>query len=103
MRRRIMAVPPPSPMPNIGFELRACLSDFAETKGIDMTGCEDALSVLEFTPDIIPHVSVARLCEVTSAVEGRVVKLQAFCKVWYAGLEEKRAHAAERRRLFADE
>lgn len=90
-------------MPGVGSELQACLSDFAEARGIDLTGCEDALSVLEFTPDVIPQVSVTRLCEVTGAAEGRVVKLQAFCKTWFARLEEKRAHAAERRRLFVDE
>jgi len=54
-------------------------------------GCEDSLMVLELTPDIIPDVPVVRLCEVTGAVEGRIRKLQSYCKDWYAHLLAKKA------------
>jgi hypothetical protein len=88
---------PLSPLPASGSELRACLSDFAETTGIDLTGCEDSLMVLELTPDILPDVPVVRLCEVTGAVEGRIRKLQSYCKDWYAHLLAKKAQVKRRR------
>ncbi|KAL6303693.1 hypothetical protein BKA93DRAFT_817976 [Sparassis latifolia] len=96
-RSRVM---PPvfSPMPGRGAELRSCLSAFAEAKGIDLTACENDLLVLEFTPDVISEVSCARLCEVTGAVEGKVVKLQTFCKGWSARLEKKRLHLSGKHR-----
>lgn len=84
------ASPPASPMPASGAELRSCLSDFAATKGVDMTASEDALMALDLTPDIIPSVPVDRLTKVTGAVEGRVLKLQAFCTEWQACLEAKK-------------
>jgi hypothetical protein len=71
----ILPSPPISPFPGIGSELRACLGDFAEAKGIDMMACEDALLVLELTPDIILLVPVDWLCSVTGAVEGCIRKL----------------------------
>lgn len=83
------AAPPPPPasvvsrVPDVGQELHTCLEDFRALRGIDLTGAEDALASLDFTPDVIPSVSLARLCEVLGAVEGRALKLQIFCKTWY--------------------
>lgn len=88
---------PLSPLPASGSELHACLSDFAENTGIDLTACEDPLMVLELTPDIIPEVSVVRLCEVTGVVEGRVMKLQSYCRDWNAHLLAKKAQVKRRR------
>jgi hypothetical protein len=53
---------------------------------------------LKLTPDIIPEVPVARLCEVTGAVEGRIRKFQAYCKVWNGRLDAKKGQLAEERR-----
>jgi hypothetical protein len=88
---------PLSPLPASGSELRACLSDFAESTGLDLTSCEDPLSVLELTPDIIPDVPATRLCEITGAVEGRIRKFQTYCKDWNARLLAKRAQVKRRR------
>ncbi|KAJ7831897.1 hypothetical protein B0H13DRAFT_2240520 [Mycena leptocephala] len=95
------ASPPASPMPASGAELRSCLSDFAATKGVDMTASEDALMALDLTPDIIPSIPVDRLTKVTGAVEGRVLKLQAFCTEWQARLEAKKNRQAEKRPRLA--
>lgn len=65
---------PLSPLPAVGSELRACLSDFAEASGIDITACENPLMALELTPDIIPDVPITRLCALTDTVEGRMRK-----------------------------
>jgi hypothetical protein len=53
--------------------------------------------VLEFTPDIIPDIPVARLCEITGAVEGRLRKFQTFCKDWNSRLLAKKAQTKRRR------
>lgn len=53
--------------------------------------------VLELTPDIIPEVPVTRLFEVTGAVEGRIRKLQSYCKDWNAHLLAKKAQVKRRR------
>ncbi|KAI0048884.1 hypothetical protein FA95DRAFT_1557461 [Auriscalpium vulgare] len=95
-RPRIASIPM-SPIPRRDAELRACLSDFAEAEGIDMTGCEEALSVLELRPSVIPHMDWRRLCEITGVAEGRVVALQVYCKAWCERLDEKRAHLAQKR------
>jgi len=71
---------PLSPLPASGSELYACLSDFAESTGIDLTSCEDTLMVLELTPDIIPEVLVTCLFEVIGAVKSHIRKLQSYCK-----------------------
>jgi hypothetical protein len=100
IRNKHLPSPPISPFPSVGSELRACLSDFAEAKGIDLTACEDALLSLELTPDIIPLVPVEQLCSVTGAIEGRIRKLQLFCTEWEVCLQEKRAHLdAKRQRI----
>lgn len=89
-----------SPLPGRGAELRACLSDFAEASGIDLTELEVPLMELEMTPDIIPEVPASRLCDITGAVEGRVRKFQMYCRTWQVRLEAKRTqHMEKRRRL----
>ncbi|EDR02051.1 uncharacterized protein LACBIDRAFT_332644 [Laccaria bicolor S238N-H82] len=87
---------PLSPIPTANSELRSCLSDFAEAKGIDLTACEEALTALDLTPDIIPDVPVQRLCDITHATEGQILKLHVFCRGWNARLEEKKE---KRRRI----
>lgn len=82
-------VMPLLPLPAAGSELHVCLCDFAAAYLVDLTECEAALSEVEFTPDITPHISVERLCSVTGSIEGRVIKLQQFCKEWYARFEIK--------------
>ena len=44
-----LASPPSVPAP--GFELRACLRDFVEIKGVDMTQFKIPLCTEEYTPD----------------------------------------------------
>lgn len=88
---------PLSPPPAPGSELHACLSDFAKAMDIDLSGCEDSLMVVEFTPDIIPDIPVARLCEITGVVEGRLRKLQTFCKGWNSHLLAKKAQTKRQR------
>jgi hypothetical protein len=80
--------PPLSPVPAADSELRSCLSDFAAMKGIDLTSCEEVLMALDLTPDIIPEVPVQRLCDITHATEGQVLKLHVFCCGWNARLEQ---------------
>jgi hypothetical protein len=82
---------PLSPLPASGSKLWVCLSDFIAAMGINLTGCEDSLMVLEFTPDIIPDIPVAHLCEIMGAVEGHLWKLQTFCKDWNNCLLAKKA------------
>jgi hypothetical protein len=62
-----------------------------------MTGCEESLANLELTPDIIPDVPVACLCEVTGTVEGCLRKFQAYCKTWNTRFEMKKAQQGEKR------
>ncbi|KAA1475512.1 hypothetical protein DENSPDRAFT_883621 [Dentipellis sp. KUC8613] len=96
---RAFAVPL-SPPPAAGTELHTCLTDFLEAKGIDFRGFENALLLLDFTPDVIPFVSISRLCEVTNSVEGRAIKFQAFCKAWSSRQEEKHSYLATKRSRF---
>ena len=88
--RKAHMSPPLSPIPMANSELRSCLSDFAEAKGIDLTACEEALATLDLTPDIIPDVPVQRLCDITHATEGQIFKFHVFCHGWNARLEEKK-------------
>ena len=94
--RKARMSPPLSPIPTANSELRSCLSDFAEAKGIDLTACEEALATLDLTPDIIPDVPVQRLCDITHATEGQIFKFHVFCRGWNARLEEKKE---KRRRI----
>ena len=82
--------PPLSPIPTANSELRSCLSDFTEAKGIDLTACEEALATLDLTLDIIPDVPVQHLCDITHAMEGQIFKFHVFCRGWNARLEEKK-------------
>jgi hypothetical protein len=88
---------PFSPLPARGSELQACLSDFLDAYGIDLAAYEDILTQRELTPDIIPDISVDHLCTITGAVEGRIRKFQAYCKVWNARLDAKRGEYTEKR------
>jgi len=97
VRKAASVATPFSPLPGVGSELRACLSDFTETSGFDMTGCKESLADLELTPDIIPDVPVARLCEVTGTVKGRLRKFQAYCKTWNTRFQMKKAQCGEKR------
>ncbi|KIK42782.1 hypothetical protein CY34DRAFT_68804, partial [Suillus luteus UH-Slu-Lm8-n1] len=94
--RQRMEIPALSPLPAAGSELHTCLCDFAEASGIDIMICEDTLMALELTPDVIPDVPVARLCELTDIVEGRIRKFQAYCKTWNARLDLKKAEKRQR-------
>ena len=49
---------------------------------IDLLPCKAALTALDFMPDILPEVPLKCLVDVTSAVEGKVMKLQQFAKEW---------------------
>lgn len=89
--RQRMEIPALSPLPAAGSELHTCLCNFTEASGIDIMICEDTLMALELTPDVIPDVPVARLCELTDIVEGRIRKFQAYCKTWNARLDLKKA------------
>ncbi|KAG1747748.1 uncharacterized protein EDB91DRAFT_1235773 [Suillus paluster] len=95
-------IPALSPHPAAGSELHTCLWDFTEVSGIDIIICEDALMALELTPDVIPDVPVARLCEFTDIVEGRIRKFQAYCKtvkVVLKGESQVRCSEENQRRL----
>lgn len=85
---------PSSPIPVAGTELHACLVDFHRAKGIDLIGHEGSLAELDLTPDILSDIPVTRLGQITGAVEGKLYKLQAFCKEWSNRLEVKRQNAA---------
>ena len=89
---------PFSPFPDVGSKLCACLSDFTEATGYDLTTSEESLMDLELTPDIIPEVPVAHLYEVTGAVEDYICKFQAYCKVWNGRLDAKKGQLVEKRR-----
>jgi len=69
-----------------------------ETSGFDLTDCEDTLMQRKLTPDIIPEIPVDHLCTITGAVEGRVRRFRAYCQLWSARLDSKRAEYAEKRR-----
>ncbi|TEB22091.1 hypothetical protein FA13DRAFT_1574047, partial [Coprinellus micaceus] len=81
---------PFSPIPPRSSELHACLVDFLSKEGVDLTHCESALAERRFIPSVLPKVPVARLIEVTGAVEGDAILLQSFCDTWCARLEEKK-------------
>ena len=70
-------------------KLHTCLTDFARTKCIDLAN-KAALLELNLTPDIIPVVPIAHLCEVIGAVKDQVWKFQSFCQEWSDWLEDKK-------------
>ncbi|KAI0682866.1 hypothetical protein BC835DRAFT_1398076 [Cytidiella melzeri] len=76
----------------VGDEVLRCVQDFFAEQKIDLTAFVDVLVVHDFTPDIIPHVSIARLMEVLGGVtEGKALKFQLFCRSWYSWLTDIRA------------
>jgi hypothetical protein len=83
------AVPASSPLPERGLELRACLRDFAELEGIDLTSFEIQLRMEDYSPDIIPFVEDAELRKITGTTAGGVIKLKKFCKEWFVRYETK--------------
>lgn len=85
---------PAHPLPLLGDELRRFLQDFFLVKGIDIRDCQSTLDSSAITPDIISHMSVSRLCELTGLLEGHVLKLQVFGKEWSVFLAEGRAATA---------
>ena len=89
--RHVRTPPPPSsPMPPHAEELRHFLEALRIKKGIDLRESEHQLALLEYTPDILPDVPLDRLKEVTGAVDGRVLKLQAFAREWNERQAQKR-------------
>ncbi|KAF8878266.1 hypothetical protein CPB84DRAFT_1688378 [Gymnopilus junonius] len=77
------------PMPEKGLELRACLHDFAELEGIDLTIHEVPLHLEDYSPDIIPFVDDAELHRITGATSGIVIKFKRFCKDWFNRYKQK--------------
>jgi hypothetical protein len=78
------------PLPAPTAEVQRFLEDFRRLKGIDITTCQAAFEASALTPDILPHLSVTRVTELTGLLEGRAIKLQVFGKQWAASLEEAR-------------
>ncbi|KAI0088731.1 hypothetical protein BDY19DRAFT_906700 [Irpex rosettiformis] len=75
-----------------GDELRRCLQDFSTEYDIDLMHFIDTLTINDFTPDIIPHLSTTRLLQIFEDVaEGSVVKFQLFTKNWHVWLTQVQA------------
>jgi len=90
-RARKTVIPTPSPLPELGLELHACLQKFAELEGgIDLTAFETQLRKEDYTPDIIPFVDDGELRKITGATAGAIIRLKKFCKEWYSRYEAKR-------------
>ncbi|RDX47813.1 hypothetical protein OH76DRAFT_1419438 [Lentinus brumalis] len=81
--------PPSSPLPARDQEIHQFLVALLAKRDVDLLSCEAALTAQDFTPDILPDVALARLVEVTGAVEGRLMKMQQFAKDWVARQQEK--------------
>ena len=78
------------PLPIPVAEIQRFLEDFRCLKGIDIINCQAALEASALSPDILPHLTIARLMELTGLQEGHVIKLQVFGKQWATSLEEAR-------------
>jgi len=91
----IAVASPLLPPPELGMELHECLLDFKLVKGIDITGCEKALSELDITPDIVSQIPASRLSEVMGVVEGKVWKFRVFADSWGVTLVERRQHHSQ--------
>ncbi|KAF6743973.1 hypothetical protein DFP72DRAFT_1079271 [Ephemerocybe angulata] len=83
-----------SPIPPSSSELHACLVDFREKQGVDLTGCESELVQLCYRPSIISLVSLEHLMEVTGAPEGDALLFKVFCADWCTRLDEKKRSVA---------
>lgn len=81
---------PRSPAPAAGEELHHFLIDLVKFKRIDIVEKERVLTSLDLTPDIIPNIPLLRFCELTGLLEGGALKVQKYCKEWFARVEEKR-------------
>ena len=89
----------PTPSPNHsqsssvlapGFELQACLWDFAELEGVNMAMFEVALLAEDYTPDMIAladESATAAICSITGTTGGCILKLKLFCKKWQTDYE----------------
>ena len=80
-----VAAPAPTPLPVRALppvmtkdDILPCLTAFKDTRGIDFTLFADELAAKDYTPDIIPEISIPDLCAITGAVEGQVVKFKIF-------------------------
>ena len=89
---------PFSPLPRQGYKLCACISDFLAASGLNRTDCKDVLLKQELTPDITLKIPFDHLCTITDALDGRIPKFQAYCKIWNVRLDAKREEHAEKRR-----
>lgn len=79
-------------VPAPGFELRACLREFAVAEGIDMLPYESSLTSEEFTPGLIAIADPAVIGALRSIMDipmGRIVKLKNFCMKWQNEYERK--------------
>ena len=78
-----------SPLPEVGLELFACLHDFVELEGVELTSHEAVLQMEDYMPDIIPFVNDSDLCQLTGITGSVAIKLKRFCKEWYNHYEKK--------------
>ena len=79
-------------VPTPGFELRACLYDFAELESVNITSFEVALRLEDFTPNIIAladETTSTAIHSITGVTNGRLMKLKVFCKNWQLDYEKK--------------
>ena len=76
-----------------------CLSDFLAASGLEVADCKDSLMEWELTPDIIPDIAFDHLCSITGAVEGRIQKFQAYCKLWNAHFYVKEEYVEKMRHV----
>ncbi|KAF9463063.1 hypothetical protein BDZ94DRAFT_1309169 [Collybia nuda] len=90
---------PSSPIPAAGTELRSCLTRFLAIKGVDLLSHEEILLQHDFTPDIIPDLPVTRLLGLIGCSEGHVMKLQAFCRRWQDGCDNKMSRQSKHHRV----
>ncbi|KAI0757493.1 hypothetical protein C8Q80DRAFT_1116617 [Daedaleopsis nitida] len=81
-----------SPLPARGEELHQFLLALHAQKDIDLLACETSLAQQDFTPDIMPSLTLLQLKAVTGAVDGTLVKMQIFAGNWNKRQEEKRKH-----------
>ncbi|KAF5370678.1 hypothetical protein D9758_002058 [Tetrapyrgos nigripes] len=76
--------------PELEFLLSKCLETFFLKHRIDLREAQAALQEVHFTPDIIPKVSITRLCEVTKCPEGKAIQFQSFCQGWVDSKRRRR-------------
>ena len=88
-RLKLMLPTTNSPIPEAGHELCDCLRDFAKLEGINLTSHEITLHEEDYSPDIIPFVDDAEICQIIGATRGIVIKFKMFCKEWYNRYQNK--------------